>query len=113
MADDGTYLTSMSFDEGPVDGIGQGKLLQIGQDIILNLISRKLGTLLKDVLGIHGHGRRLIRNHRHKLVVNNLDPIKLKARRKNLVCDSLRLGKRRDILANLIEREDEFFGHEA
>lgn len=103
----------MPFDESPVDGVGQGKLLQIGQDIILNLISRKLGTLLKNVLGIHRHRRRLIRNHRHKLVVNNLDPIKLKPCRENLVRDSLRLGKRRDILANLIEGEDKLVGHEA
>jgi hypothetical protein len=45
----GEYLTSVSLDKSPVDGIGKRKLFQIGQDVILNFVGREFRTLLEDI----------------------------------------------------------------
>lgn len=39
----GAHFRGVTLDHSPVDGVGKGKVLQVGKDVILNFVDGKVG----------------------------------------------------------------------
>lgn len=99
------HLRDVTFDESGVDGVGERKLCQILGDILFLLVSLEARGVGQGLLVGNRQRGSLVSDRRDVLVVDDLDLVPLASLGGDLIGNGSRLGKRRDILANLVERD--------
>lgn len=101
----------VTFNKGLVDDVGERKLGQVLGDILLHLVRLESGSLLQSLGSANGHGRSLVTDRTDVLVVDDLELIPFTAVLGDFIGDSGGLGKRRDVLADLVEGQLHLLGH--
>jgi len=118
-------FASVVLHKGRKDGVGERELCKIFCRVILVLVyleavysttsiiillerkEKPRTALAKGLDTFHLHDRRLVRQRRHKLVINKNNRIILDAALDDQIRNACRVCKRRDVPPDLVERETE------
>lgn len=100
----------MTLSEGPVEGVGEGVLAQVGKELLVDLEGGEVGGGRNGLLVVGLDDSRLVAGGVNELVVDDLDVGVLRLELQDLVGDGLGIGEGGDVLANAGEGQDDIAG---
>lgn len=100
-------LAGMTLRQGPEEGVGQGVLAQVGEELLVDLEGGVVGGVGEGLLGVGLDDGGLVAGGVDELIVDDLDVRVLRLELQHLVGDGLGVGKGRDVLADAGEGQDD------
>ena len=100
----------MALGEGPVEGVGEGVLAQVGEELLVDLEGGEVGGVGNSLLGVGLDDGGLVAGGVDELVVDNLDVGVVGLEAEDLVGDGLGVGEGGDVFADAGEGQDDVAG---
>lgn len=106
----GRLLASVAFSKSPVEGVGEGVLLEVGELGVIDLESGEVGRVEDGLNGVGIDNGSLVRLGVDELVVDDLDAVVLLWESRDLVGDQRSIGEGRDGLSDTSEVDLDVLG---